>query len=527
MSEQHASQWRVKVSGGDQVSVRPGESLEIGRRPLRPLPDEGIARLEIEDSTKSMSKRHARFSVTADGTAVIRDLASTNGSYVVNGKGELMRLPAERDYRLPTSPMRLQFGDVPLDFVRIEADETPAKPVPNLFAYSTTPRQEPDAADMSVDDILDLRAGEPTAVFSAQHARHAAPVVPGTLNAPVTLGNPLLEQMRQHVEPVAQHEPDQAQPGPAAARSHPEQSHPEHEPQAPAPRADADNADTTAALEQHAAGMVTVAAPHAYQVAAGESAIAFDEGSAQTQPDPRAGIAANAQTPFPEDASRIEEPAADSMPLRVVETPKPSLPRNLFTDAMNTDAAATAASDAVTQTVQPSREASSSVDGVIAAHAQEAATPVHETHGAVPERVVAQPQRSVTFVPMDVDGARQTAASPIVQSGQEGADDATGIYTPAFEAGSVFEKVSNGDFDQPQETQIEVGGFTDKDARTSSDMTLQFEMARHSELLPFLAMNPALYDDLYAWLAAQGDRDIDEALAHNAGYQDYRQAVGK
>lgn len=74
---------------------------------------------------------------------------------------------------------------------------------------------------------------------------------------------------------------------------------------------------------------------------------------------------------------------------------------------------------------------------------------------------------------------------------------------------------------------VEVDGLTSEDARHTTDMTLQFEMARHAELLPFLAMNPALYDDLYAWLAAQGDADIDEALAHNVGYQDYREAVGK
>ena len=69
--------------------------------------------------------------------------------------------------------------------------------------------------------------------------------------------------------------------------------------------------------------------------------------------------------------------------------------------------------------------------------------------------------------------------------------------------------------------------MSSEDARRTPDMTKQFEMARHAELLPFLAMNPSLYDDLYAWLAAQGNKDIDEALANNPGYQDYRKAVGK
>ena len=40
-------------------------------------------------------------------------------------------------------------------------------------------------------------------------------------------------------------------------------------------------------------------------------------------------------------------------------------------------------------------------------------------------------------------------------------------------------------------------------------------------------MNPYLYDDMYSWLAARGEADIDEALSHNKGYQGYREAVGK
>jgi len=32
---------------------------------------------------------------------------------------------------------------------------------------------------------------------------------------------------------------------------------------------------------------------------------------------------------------------------------------------------------------------------------------------------------------------------------------------------------------------------------------------------------------MYSWLAARGEADIDEALSHNKGYQEYREAVGK
>ena len=38
-------------------------------------------------------------------------------------------------------------------------------------------------------------------------------------------------------------------------------------------------------------------------------------------------------------------------------------------------------------------------------------------------------------------------------------------------------------------------------------------------------MNPYLYDDMYSWLAARGEADIDEALSHNKGYQEYREAL--
>lgn len=86
--------------------------------------------------------------------------------------------------------------------------------------------------------------------------------------------------------------------------------------------------------------------------------------------------------------------------------------------------------------------------------------------------------------------------------------------------------MANGDFAK-SEPLVSVAGFTSDDARRSDDFSEQFEMARHPELLPFLAMNPSLYDDLYTWLAAQGNADIDEALSKNAGYEDYRKAMGK
>ena len=106
------------------------------------------------------------------------------------------------------------------------------------------------------------------------------------------------------------------------------------------------------------------------------------------------------------------------------------------------------------------------------------------------------------------------------------APDETAAFKPIFEPGSVFDRVSKGGLAKQEQT-IEVDGLTSDDAKRTDDFTMQFQMARHPELLPFLAMNPSLYDDLYAWLGALGNQDIDAALAHNPGYEEYRKAVGK
>ena len=464
MSEQTTSQWRVKVNGGTQVGVRPGESLEIGRKPLRPLPDDGVARLEIEDSAKSMSKRHALLTVNADGDALLRDLNSTNGSYVVNPDGQLMRLPAGTDFPLPTSPIRLQFGDVPIDFVRVDQPDPAAKPaaphVANLFDYSspTTSRQEPDPADMSVADILDLRAGEPTAVFSAQQS------AAGTAAS---------------VKPL---DPVKALAGTGPSPDVPDDDEPEsdfHVDVSP----DASGASDASAADQPAsAGDVA-------SVSASDTAI----DTASDEP--------------------VHVHPADSMPLRLDDAHADTAPRDLFIDA------ATGSIPAVAVTAE------ADVYPAVADRQQPA---VADAQSPVIQGTPDNTQPMENHAP---DTASETAVSETVVT--ESVVDQTVVAanasdTPHFEPepGSVFEKVSNGDFDREPRI-IEAGGYTSEDARHTTDMTQQFEMARHRELLPFLAMNPALYDDLYAWLAAQGNHDIDEALAHNAGYQDYREAVGK
>ena len=76
-----AQQWIVGVGESDLKTVKSGESVELGRKPLRPLADDGYSRLDIADSNKSMSKRHAVFAVDDNGTATINTEICTELGY--------------------------------------------------------------------------------------------------------------------------------------------------------------------------------------------------------------------------------------------------------------------------------------------------------------------------------------------------------------------------------------------------------------------------------------------------------------
>lgn len=95
-----------------------------------------------------------------------------------------------------------------------------------------------------------------------------------------------------------------------------------------------------------------------------------------------------------------------------------------------------------------------------------------------------------------------------------------------YMAGSVFDRLQRNEYGKTASV-VEEGGYTSDKARTSSDYSEQFAMAQLPSLLPFLAMNPSLYDDLYAWLQAQGNADIDKALTDNAGFRRWAANQGK
>ncbi len=452
------SEWTVKINGVDRISVKPGECVEIGRKPLRPLADDGNTRLDVADQTKSMSKRHAMFTVKSNGTASVRDLGSTNGSYVVRENGDLLRLPANTEFLLPASPMRMQFGDVPADFIRL--DDPVAKPldlkVPDLFGYAVHEApQEPDAADMSVDDILDLRAGEPTAIFSADNVRRKVDELElGSLNItqPVTKNDEpaiprdlFADALAQHAEQETERKTQQAMDSVVLPK---QQTEPESSTVAPASK------------HSRISGIVPVdAIAHAvvkHSPSTSEPAVAS---AAVVESDAAAGASKSAENVQSEDTqSETDQPAADV----------PDDQQRTAAEAYQESIAAGVADQ----------------------------QPAAETETA---------QQSVS------------EASDIYS---------TGVHTPVFEPGSVFERVAKGEL-KAQEPAVEVDGLTSDEAKTTQDFNVQFEVARHPELLAFLAMNPYLYDDMYSWLAARGEADIDEALSHNKGYQEYREAVGK
>lgn len=473
------SEWTVKINGVDRISVKPGECVEIGRKPLRPLADDGNTRLDVADQTKSMSKRHAMFTVKSNGTASVRDLGSTNGSYVVRENGDLLRLPANVEFLLPTSPMRMQFGDVPADFIRI--DDPVAKPldlkVPDLFGYAVHEApQEPDAADMSVDDILDLRAGEPTAIFSADNVRRKVDELElGSLNItqPVTKNDEPAIPRDLFADALAQHAEQETE-------------------------------------RKNQQAMNSVALP-----------------KQQTEPE------STTVTPASKHSRISGIVPVDAIAHAVVKhAPSTSEPAVASAAVVESDVVAGASKSAENVQSAPNTDDSQPVDAV-AQHSegtQSEAAQSENTQSETAQPTTTQPETAqpATDAPEDQQLATETeTAQQSVSEAYEASDIySTGVHTPVFEPGSVFERVAKGEL-KAQEPAVEVDGLTSDEAKTTQDFNVQFEVARHPELLAFLAMNPYLYDDMYSWLAARGEADIDEALSHNKGYQEYREAVGK
>ena len=498
----------IRVDGSDLTSVEAGQTVEIGRKPLRPLSDDGTTRVEILDDTRSMSKRHAEFSVKSDGNAILRDMNSTNGTYLVRPGNDLVRLPSGSDFALTDDTVRLQFGDVPVDFVRFIDDNTTHRDDPsvaNLFDYALdNVASEPEASELSVDDILNLRAGEPTNIFDSNSVR--------------TRAHELREAERQTFVPFAQ------PINPVTTNDAVEEDAPDAAPRdlfADAHDVAAGKIDEPAVKKEEFVPRMHDGPRHAGGRPA-DRLISVDELGKPRLPDimplqmtpqqsavqqPIAPQAATQQPtvqqtsaqPAPTQAAPVQEPQPASQPTPVVEhDTQPMVQR---------------AQEQQGQEQRRFAEQSTALDFEVLT------TSLHAEHREEPVAVDVQSAAPATTD----DDAR---FKPTAQVSEVDQLEQTQAFTPAFEPGSVFERVAKGEFNQREEL-VEAGGYNSDQARRSDDFAEQFEMARHAELLPFLAMNPALYDDLYAWLAAQGNADVDKALSTNPGYEDYRKAMGK
>ncbi len=403
---------------------------------------------------------------------------------------------------------------MPVDFVRFIDDSTTHRDDPsvaNLFDYALdNVASEPEASELSVDDILNLRAGEPTNIFDSNSVR--------------TRAHELREAERQTFVPFAQ------PINPVTTNDAVEEDAPDAAPRdlfADAHDVAAGKIDEPAVKKEEFVPRMHDGPRHAGGRPA-DRLISVDELGKPRLPDimplqmtpqqpavqqPIAPQAATQQPtvqqtpatqqtsaqPAPTQAAPVQEPQPASQPTPVVEhDTQPMVQR---------------AQEQQGQEQRRFAEQSTALDFEVLT------TSLHAEHREEPVAVDVQ---SVAPATTD-DDARFKPTAQVSEADQL---EQTQAFTPAFEPGSVFERVAKGEFNQREEL-VEAGGYNSDQARRSDDFAEQFEMARHAELLPFLAMNPALYDDLYAWLAAQGNADVDKALSTNPGYEDYRKAMGK
>lgn len=460
---QVVQRWMITVGGVEQARVGAGQSVEIGRKPIRPLREDGFKRIDIVDNKRSMSKRHALLIVDPKGVATIRDLHSTNGTYLVGSNGDLLRLDPDVDFQLPDSLMRMQFGDVPVDFVRVEDEvqEEETSNVRDLFSYATDDEkhEEPAASGLSVDQILDLRAGEPTGIFHAQSVSEPGlswqkgKSIKDALEGSASVDNASVDDASVDDASVDSEQIDSAS---------------------------VDSDPINAAPINHD---VTVPVVLEQQEAPVEPRNLFADARAESE---------NAQAES--ENAQVAQSQAESAQAESYEV-----------ESDKVESAEIDASETEPAEVEPSQTASNPLEGNRYYLTHEDSNKAYENY--------------TNIGPLD---SRFTATS--IDISDISGIDSDASYTPAFEPGSVFEKVSKGEFDAQQNI-VEAGGFTSKEAEESTDFSKQFEMAQHSELLPYLASNPGLYDDLYAWLAAQGNADVDAALARNSGYSAYRKAI--
>ncbi|MBR4399983.1 MAG: FHA domain-containing protein [Aeriscardovia sp.] len=167
--ESNEHNWLVTVVGTGQKGVfKPGDLVIIGRTPKHlPTPGSSFMRFNIDNPQKSMSKRHVSLQIRR-GAATIKDLGSTNGTYLVKKNGALVRLPAGEEFLLDKSPVRLQLGNVGILLEKTAEEEEggKGKKEGDLFANSSSAPSAPRSVK-DIREAMEEREGEPTFLIDA------------------------------------------------------------------------------------------------------------------------------------------------------------------------------------------------------------------------------------------------------------------------------------------------------------------------------------------------------------------------
>lgn len=474
MSSTQRYSWIITVVDTDQRrKFNPGDAVIIGRTPLRASSVEqaGIIRLNIKDPKKSMSKKHLSLTLNDMGEAMIRDLKSTNGTYVVKPNGELARIPSDRSLMLDESPVRLQLGDVGVILEKVPEGiiEDRLAPVPtagrhavDLFAQAqnmnATHADDITAPSVSMDihDVLDLRAGEPTSAFDAQTVQKRVRV---------------LQTEEKQTRPVS-FKPDTATPAqPEASQAEPEVEVEKKKSIVPLP-SEAELKQAEERQHKDAAENVTVSEKET------SDSVKNDQFSSREEENLEQTIAEQ-HSHKPEVAPLIQE-------------------NNMW---------------------HARQGSATTVAQQVAAVASTRMT----------QRMI-QPQTSVVQNPVvtptaSSDSATQSGVTPVSYQPQQRRASYQPAGSTGYEPGSVFDRLTRGEYNTTKPAVIIDDTMTSEDAQHTPDQSKQFEMAKHHELLPYLALNPYLYDDLYAWLEAIGDPSIEKALQTNSGYQAFKRKV--
>ena len=589
--------WSIEVNGVELTRVKPGESVVIGRKPIRPIVEtEANRRLDISDPEKSMSKRHAKISVDSYGRAILEDLGSTNGSFVVRDDGALMRVPLGTQLTFQRSPMHLQFGEVAVDFREVSDDSTGEHPVANLFD-NMSPEAVAAAANgaMSVDQILDVRAGEPTAAFDTKAVRgrvhdlntanlaeaYVSARVPGDDSPIAAQPTNQSAQPSQGQQFAAQGESGTVAPSDVSAGA---AQYADAETTAAQAAAQPVNAASTPAEDdpQASSAAAVAGAEPAAEPGVADSGVASSAAAGDGVMESGmngAGAAGVSAAGSPSDAQAAAGNASDAsghapgQPFEDSEQAQQSAAQAQDAYDPSTQASAGYSDDAVqAANEEPVGEAdqganAAGADNYTLNHAQnsaqdamgadrvdgQSAEPVAYGDGSAANGAQTPAEGDARFQPVDTN-AYNMAGYDMDQQAEQGDDQlrfashaavgvghqtsepldseestfSTAVTTPHYDAGSVLDRLSNGEFPDNgrkpafDESKV-VEGFTIREALSTTDYNEQFEMAKHSAIRPFLAMNPSLYDDLYAWFERINDADIRAALADNAGYQAWKQ----